>query len=372
MKTRTPKRKCFLCGGALTASPYAGFWLHPQSETCAVTVTDSLGLSVDDAFEVVDGQVYSREVAVEAAAVGVPGDIVIGGDAAGAFFSAEAAAKRMFEAAELPYLGGSSGLRGWSSISTYQRCPHLWKEKYGGGVRARGDAPASASLEIGSLLHLFLAIHYSQRIDPQYPIDPEGAKRFLSLVPVTPEYLEEAWRLFDGHRAYYGAEEWMTPLAVEELAVDPRTGFSCRWDLVFRIDAPHDDMLPGVWVCNHKSASRNDFVGREEWRNDGQVFGEIDLYQQLGYHRKWGPLRGNLINRIIKTNVPQYQRLQVMPIKAVLREHRKSLQVWSAQMDLAAATGVYPRARAACVTRYHGLCELFDVCAGGDVDGDAA
>lgn len=377
MRTRAPKRTCVLCRVALTSSPYDGIWLHPDVTTCRVRVTDNLGISADDAYVIEGGQLYASEAtaatATEPVAVGgavFTTDGVVMFDQTSAWFSADVGAKRLFDQIEQPYLGGSSGLRGWSSISTYQKCPHLWKLKYGGGSRtlARGDEPGPQALEIGSLVHLFLAIHYSQRINPLYPCDPEQAKRFLELVPVTPAYLEEAWRLFDGHRAYYGDESWMKPLAVEEQVVDPRTGFSCRWDLVFEVPEPYETLLPGVYVCNHKTGSANTLVGREEWRNDGQIFGEIDLYDQLGYHRRWGALRGAYINRIIKTKTPQYQRIFVQPSKGVLKEHRKSLAVWTAQMEVAAATGNYPRARAACVTRYQGLCEQFDNCAGSTGD----
>jgi hypothetical protein len=369
MKTRSPKRKCLLCGGALLASPYATLWLHPQSDTCTVAVTDGIGISVDDTYEVIDGQVYGRDGTPSEASAIAPGSFIVGNPGDGAFFGADAAIKLLFESAELPFLGGMSGARGWSSISTFQKCPYLWKSKYGGKkADDENSAPKAPALEIGTLVHHFLAVHYMQRIDPQYPIDPESARRFLELAPVTPEFIQEAWRLFDGYRAYYGDESWMTPLAVEHLAMDPRTGFSCRWDLVFRVDAPYESWLPGTYVLDFKTSSANTFVGQEEWRNDGQIFGEIDLYEQLGFHRRWGALRGAVVSRIIKTKVPQYHMVLVRPSKAVLKDHRKSLGVWTAQMDLAAATGNYVKSRAACVTRYMGLCEMFDHCAGGEID----
>lgn len=373
MRTRAPKRTCVLCRVALTSSTYDGLWLHPDVDTCRVRVTDNLGISVDDQYVVEAGQLYATATEASAAPVEfggavftTDGEVIF--DTASAFFSADTGAKRLFDQIEQPFLGGASGPRGWSSVSTFQRCPHLWKSKYGGGPRKFGEQPGPPALEIGSLTHLFLSIHYMQRINPLYPCDPEQAKRFLQLVPVTPNFIEEAWRLFDGHRAYYGDESWMRPLAVEEQAVDPRSGFSCRWDLVFEVIEPYETLLPGVYVCNHKTGSANTLVSREEWRNDGQIFGEIDLYEQLGYHRRWGALRGAIVNRIVKTKAPQYQRIFVQPTKSVLKSHRKSLAIWSAAMATAEATGNFPQARAACVTRYQGLCELFDECAGSTGD----
>ena len=158
----------------------------------------------------------------------------------------------------------------------------------------------------------------------------------------------------------------MTPLAVEHLAADPRDGVSCRWDLVFRIDRPFMGQLPGVYVCNTKTASDKGKTTLEQWHNDGQILGEVDLYSRLKYEKLWGPLRGACINLVIKTKVPQYHRTWVSPSKAVLRSHRYERGIWIAQMELAAATGLYPRSRAPCVTKWRGLCELFDHCAGAD------
>ncbi len=137
-------------------------------------------------------------------------------------------------------------------------------------------------------------------------------------------------------------------------------------DLVFRVEKPHENLLPGVFCVNHKTASDNGMVTREQWKNDGQILGEIDLYERLGYHKKWGQLRGACINLIIKTKSPQYTRSYVYPARGILRDHRKGLKIWSAAMDMAEATGIYPRARAACVTKFRGFCELHEHCAGAD------
>ncbi len=370
------KPKCVLCGAALVDSSTDGFLLHTDVAGCEVVITDRLGVCVDDVYELIDGQVYERLVMavttpapVDFSGVVYSDGVPVAGHDASAFLSADAGARRLFDSINRPYLGGSSGSRGWSSVSTFQKCPYLWQVKYRGAKSLYNpDVPGPEALEIGSLTHLFLAIHYSQRIDPTYPVDPYAARRFLSLAPVTPAYLEAAWQLFDGYLAYWGDEAWMTPLAVEELAVDPRSGFSCRWDLIFRVDAPFENMLPGIYVCNSKTAGDNSAVTRDQWKNDGQILGEIDLYQRLGYHRRFGPLRAACVNILIKTKVPQYTRSLVIPSKPILRDHHNSLRVWDAQMRLAEATGNYPRSRASCITRYRGFCELFDHCAGADGD----
>lgn len=376
MRAKKDKPKvCLLCGAVLTVTDWPTVFIHPKGDVCAVRVTNALGLSVDDLYFVADddGQVYMREEAVEETPVfGGPdltGGLIYDPSEGSAFLSADGGARRLFENAGLPFLGGMSGLRGWSSIGAYQTCPYLWKMKYGGGSKdvVNPDTPKSESLEVGTLLHLFTALHYQRIIDPAYSITPEDAVRFLRHVLVTPAYLDLAWALFEAYRIEYQDElEWMTPLAVEHLAADPRDGVSCRWDLVFRVDRPFGGQLPGVYVCNTKTARDKGKTTLEQWHNDGQILGEVDLYTKLKYEKLWGPLRGACINLVIKTKTPQFHRTWVSPSKSVLRNHRYERAIWMAQMELAAATGLYPRARASCVTKWHGLCELFDHCAGAD------
>lgn len=384
--TRTTKKSrgggkgpvCALCQAALVASPYPDLFLHTDSPGCSVVLTDALGVCVDDTYELVDGEIYQREAPVAAPNVPVSfgGAMFIDGVAVSAtpegsgYVAVDFATRKLFESINKPVLGGSSGARGWSSISTFQRCRYLWKNQYGSGKSVIDETqPGPDALEVGSLTHLFLAIHYLQRIDPSYPIDPEAAKRFLELQLVTPAVINQAWELFDGYRAYWGTEDWMRPLAVEELVVDPRTGFSCRWDLVFEVTKPFENLLPGVYVSDHKTASKNDMVTRDQWQNDGQILGNVDLYNRLGYRKRFGPLRGACINLLIKTKVPQYLRSIVLPQKRVLSDHHKSLKIWDAEMRVAEALGSYPRSRASCVTRYHGFCPLFHHCAGVEDDG---
>lgn len=319
-----------------------------------------MGISVDDEYEIVDGEIYQR--APDGAVT--PTDQAPASDSA--FMGIDAASDLLFTSVGLPKLGGISSTRGWSSISAFQRCRYLWKQKYADRKPLVGPGPAA--LEIGSITHLLLAVRYSQRIHKDYPISVEDTVEFLRKAPVTPAFVDESWRLYDAYVGHWRDEAWMTPLAVEELAVDPRTGFSCRWDLVFRVDKPFENLLPGVYVCNTKTSSDAGMTTRERWRNDGQILGEIDLYRQLKYEKRWGELRAACINLIVKTKVPQFMRFWVLPNNAVLRDHHKSLKIWSAEMDQAIATNVFPKSRSSCVNQYRMLCEMFDECAGGTSD----
>lgn len=367
-----PKPKlCILCKSPLAKTEWPTLFLHPTDGTCTVRVANALGMSVDDLYFVdpADNALCARVPEDGEATFGAPAGegLIYDPSAESAFLSADAGIRRMFEIAGLPMLGGMSGPRGWSSISTFQRCRYLWLSKYGNAPVVDESVPRFEALEVGTLTHLFVALHYQVIIDPKYPLTADDAVKFLREAMVTPGYIDQAWALFEGYRYEYQDElSWMTPLAVEHLAVDPRDNASCRWDLVFRIDQPYQGLLPGVYVANTKTAGRNDLATREQWKNDGQILGEIDLYDRLRFEKLWGPRRGACINLIIKTKAPQYLRTWVNPSKGVLRNYRKDRAVWVAEMELAAATGMYPRSRASCVTQYHTLCELFDHCAGAD------
>jgi len=266
-KTRTPKKRCVLCKVALTPTESPEIWLHPVDEStdCGVRVTDALGLSADDTYFLADdGQVYLTDeaaaaadaVAAEQVAVQVgTGPIYVIGEEAppseSAWVSSKTATAQLFAAAGVEALGGMSGLHGWSSLSTFQRCQHLWNIRYG-SRRPRADVPQSEVLEVGDITHVLLAIRYMRMMLPDYPLDPPGAIEFLRAALITPAHLDEAVRIFAAYEMFYGDEDYLTVLAVEHECVDPRTGRSCRWDLVIRIERPFEGLLPGVYLVNHK------------------------------------------------------------------------------------------------------------------------
>lgn len=383
MGTRVKKPRCVLCTATLSPTESADIWLHAASDMCGVRVSDANGVSADDTYFLADdGQVYLTDAAFEAqqaAEAMVAADpqnqpvFVIGHGAPpaeSAWTSSKLAAQRLFESHGLEPLGGMSGARGWSSISMFQRCPHLWNINYGPrGRRNRSqpDKPSGEALEIGDLTHTLLAIYYQRIITPNYPIEPLAAVEFLKAQSVTPLHIDEAVRLFTAYLNWWDDEHtYMTPLAVEHLVVDPKTGRSCRWDLVIRLDRPYEGLLPGVYLTNHKTTSRDTSTVRTKWRNDGQIIGEWDLYHALHYDRRWGAARGVMVNLLFRNKDIKCDRVWAVPPKEVVRDHQRTTSYWSAQMEVAKTSGYFPRARAACETKFGGLCEEFNNCAGLD------
>jgi len=264
---------------------------------------------------------------------------------------------RIFESYGMPRLGGASG-RGWSSYAALQRCMYLYKMRYVVEGRVRGRAPRY--LDMGSTVHTLLALHYLQMMTPG-PLTPDVLREELLASNVSAQMVMDSWRLYEAYASYYD-NDYLTPLAVERLA-EGDEGVTCRYDLLARVEEARPGVVPGVFVCEHKTSSRFDQSTLEGWKNDGEVIGQIMVYQQANLAEIYGPLQGVIVNILGKQKVPQFTRV-VVPVQAWQSEaHAHDLRMWRALEQMARVTNAWPRSRAGCVGRY-GLCELFDHCAG--------
>lgn len=270
MSGSTSKKKaaplCVLCQQAIEPSTAPGLWLHVTASTCGNVITDGFGVSLDETYELIDGEIFERDLViadppkapdqppekVEVALDGgtfklhlpVVSDVVLPKNFADfnlsvaltTYTNHEEAINMMFDDFKVPKLGGASGDLGWSSFYSFQRCPYLWKRNYLDGERF-DNTNLPMPLIVGSLLHLFLALRYQIQIDLVYPINPDSAFEELKQRNVHLEALREAWRLFETYRLFYESEtKFLTPLAVEYHTVDPRTKESCRYDLIATVN----------------------------------------------------------------------------------------------------------------------------------------
>lgn len=398
-KARAPARRkgpiCVLCDSKLEPSPLEGVLAHPVVTFCSVRLTDDVGISIDEIYELGDDGVVYELLSEEEAAkrdaetaeamvfaepsatpvevsiddlLGIGSDFVIMLDEKSPYLSAEAALSRIFTEAGVPRLGGASGDRGWSSFSTYQKCPHLWKTRYQDTDRGLvQDNPKSPSLEIGTIVHAFQAIMLAKKMDIGYPLEPEQVRDQMLMMLVTPEYVHEGWRVFRAYLAYY-THDAFEPLAVEHLLVDPRTRQSCRIDALMWLEESEAGFPRGAYIFDFKTAARFDFATLNGWKNDGEIIGLFDLYERTKAHKRFGKLQGIIVDIIGKQKVPNFHRTFVNPSRGLIKDHRKSLQIWSAAIETSVATGVFPRARAACVGRYGFLCDEYDRCTQEQVD----
>lgn len=348
---------CLFCGLRARSTSDEQIFLHAPSD-CTVRVLDRYGSSLDHLFEVEGDTIYIKEIDPT---VFTPVRV---------FTPIEVAMNAMFDLYGLPRLGGSSGVDGWSSTSSYQRCPYAWARDQG----LRG-APQMAQLSVsdysgrsvGSLVHGLLSVYYSQRIDLAYPLSPELLFEGVKLRGIDPAVAVEAHRLYRAYVTFYKHER-LTPLFVEYLLVASNPRRSCRNDLIALVegDPAHP---PGLYIVDHKTASRFDELTLTCWENEGGIIQQVDVFEAaLPDHpalQSYGPLQGVIVNLIGKQKAPELYRAYVHPTAFQVDQHRRDLPVWRAQRDLALALGVFPRARAGCATRF-GKCDHWDHCRGDE------
>lgn len=332
------KSNCLLCDVPLEPRE-DGTQAHPEVDDCLVRFTDAWGVAIEPVAPAVTPAAFE------------PIDITF-------FPFVDDVLAEIFEAAGVPRLGGVSSGRGWSSFQNFQRCPYLWHRRY-----VLKAPPVflveSPSLAIGSLIHTFLAVHYVRMIDAQYPLTPEEiyeqARR-----KANPKFVEEGWRVFAGYRLFY-QNEAIQPLAIEHDLKDPRSGESCRYDLVAYYSESLVGRPAGTYIVEHKSASRFDEATLDGWGNDGEVIGEVALWKRLGLDYRFGRLRGVIVNLLGKQKTPQYHRTWVAPESWQIDGHLDDLRRWEGLIQLSRSTGSFPRARAGCIGRY-GKCDYWDHC----------
>lgn len=287
----------------------------------------------------------------------------------GAIVDAEAVIEQAFVQLNIPRLGGASG-RGWSRWATLQRCPYLHYQKYFAPAEQRLSVGAGFARTVGSLMHVFHALHYwpdqdmvtkDGQVIP--PVTPEDYRDVVLALGGIADACAEAWRLYEAYR-FRWENDYLVPLAVELHAADPVTRDTCRYDLVARVDEPQETITPGNWIVELKTASRFDESTLEGWRNDGEVMGELMLWEPAGLVDKYGPLEGVIINLVGKQKIPQFMRIPIPIATWRTQSHRRDLDMWKSIEELFRTTNRWPRSRSNCTTKY-GLCEMFDWCGTG-------
>lgn len=332
-----------LCEAPLEAQP-DGRQRHPETDDCDVRLTDAWGVAIAEAK--VDDVVHEPPEQIDIKTYPFVDEVLA----------------ELFAKAAVPRLGGVSSGRGWSSISHFQRCPYAWNRRYR-QQKKPWFLVESPSLAIGTMIHTFLASYYTLMIEPDFELTPEViyevTKRFAN-----PAFVEEAWRVFVAYRLYYSLEV-IQPLAIEYDLKDPRTGESCRFDLIAFFREAIDGRTPGTYVLEHKSASRFDSDTLDGWPNDGEVIGQVALWKRLGLDLRFGKLQGVIVNILGKHKVPQFHRTTVSPESWQIEAHLDDLRRWEGLIQLSVSTNSFPRARNGCLNRF-GRCDYFDHCATGE------
>ena len=341
------RTRCLLCNAELEPDIARRRQLHPDVPDCDVIYTDGFGVAIE-----LEDQPAATVAPVVRPDDGTEIDIQL-------FTPADQALGEVFTAFGHERLGGVSSGRGWSSFSKWQRCPWLWKRTY------IDQAPPTIFVEsparaVGHLLHAFLALFYVGKMDPAFHnLTPEIMYERVKQ-RANPELVAEAWRVFQAYTLYYSYER-MTPLAAEYDLRDPRTGESCRYDLITYFEDELPGLLPGTYIMEHKSAGRFDRDTIEGWANDGEILGQVMLWKRLGLDKRFGELRGVIVNILGKQDEPKFHRTIVAPTSWQIEQHEADLRRWEGLIQLARSTDSFPRARNGCIGRW-GRCDYWDEC----------
>lgn len=355
---------CLLCQRELTSTTSPQLFLHDAAEDCLVRVTDGHGISVDHKFVVDGDEILFRDSDPEPDpepeyADDEAVDLV-------QFYPLEAAMPRLFHEHGLERLGGRSTGSGWTNIGLFQKCPYAWKLRY---LTPRvpqnfGIVVEIEPLAIGSLVHTYLAVYYMRMIVHDYPLTPEEINVRVREWGCNPKIYEEAWRLFNGYALFYQHEDIM-PLAVEFNLRDPRNNDSCRFDLIAFFPKDRPGMLAGTYGIEHKTAAKFDANTLEGWRGDGEVLGQTLLWERLHLDKKFGPLRGVMVNILGKQKEPQFHRTIVAPSALTIQQHHEDLRNWNGKIAHAKAINDFPHSRNNCI-RGFSRCEHWDHCNSGE------
>jgi hypothetical protein len=345
------RNRCLLCGLELEAVEHHGVQRHPVVDTCRVTMTDAWGVALtdDEAAAVavmIDEPPAPLEPEIGTFDLHPPVEFVL---------------DRLFDGHGFARLGGASTGKGWSSFATAQRCLYAWRKRYVDKVKPEifGE---SAYRAIGTLIHTFLALFYANQINEYATITPEICRDRL-LSQANPVLVNEGWRVFNAYRLYYLYDD-LQPLAIEYDLKDPRTGESCRYDGIFFAPRSKPGRLAGTYLMEHKSSGRFDWDTIDGWANDGEVIGEAALWKLLGLDKRFGALRGVIVNLLGKQKEPKFHRTTIAPQSILIDSHFDDLRRWDGLLKLCKSSNNFPRSRANCINRW-GRCDWYEHCATG-------
>ena len=148
------------------------------------------------------------------------------------------------------------------------------------------------------------------------------------------------------------------------------------WDRVSHVlvsgrSVMYDLTVPGVhnFVANgivtHNTSARFTMDLLQGWHNDGEILGQIMVWKQAKLDKKYGKLRGTIVNIVGKQKKPQFERV-IVPAQAWhVREHTQDLQLWNLYQQLCRTTNSWPKARNNCISKF-GMCDLFTHCSTND------
>lgn len=225
-------------------------------------------------------------------------------------------------------MASSGSPYGWSRYKTWLTCGLRasldWEARERQAELGLDEALEDDALGVGTLLHKMLELYYGRAEATEAPV-------------AAPEALAEATRLYTAYiedplRADLGAVlgvEKTLPCEPNEPDFELRVAalatqlalpvkLTCRSDLVVRLSqddcdriykAREAEVTPGIWIVDHKTASRRSNDAELIWRTDTQMALNFVLWN----NSQPEPCQGVLVNVIYKYKVPKFETFVVKP-----------------------------------------------------------
>lgn len=262
---------------------------------------------------------------------------------------------------KLPFVISKGSGRGWSYFSAIERCPRLYYEKYVAKPK-KGEEQVPEQLrdgrDVGSVGHALLSLAYST----EGPT-PMELHLWLQAQNANPEVIWEAWRLLEAYYSNY-QNDYLWPIAPEVTAADPKTGRSCRYDLIAEVKGTVDDGVApreGIWIVEHKFLAQFSEANLTGWDLDGELLGQAMVWKRAKLDKKYGKLRGIMVNIVGKQKVPQFSRYLVSIDTMPWKRHEKMLEHDEKDIERYKKEKFWPMRLANCIGRF-GKCDFFEKC----------
>jgi len=235
---------------------------------------------------------------------------------------------------------------------------HCWLDFFD-SRRKRSRQRETKALAIGTLVHEFLAMRYS-------------SEKVLGLVNFLNQHgweaeVSEALRLYNAYDAFYAPGDGLSSNKCKVVMVEQEMGrdrtpwglpYTCRADLV--CEAPN-----GYWIVDHKTSSSLTYEFTEGWRTDPAILGLLWCArgQSRDFFPKDLPIVGCVINGVIKTKVPQFQRI-TFSIDDRIVQAWVDMMVYKFRVEMSIAELKPVPNLKGCFGRY-GRCRIYGECLGG-------
>lgn len=239
----------------------------------------------------------------------------------------------------------------YSGANTWTSCRMKWYWNYVQNIRRKR---VSHALQVGGIVHDLIHRYY---MSEDIPTDMEAYIQEMYPSNVGPESIlvaQEALTLVGGYIQRYASEPLeviSSEMKIELERVEPMT--NQKYNIYAIVDVVARDQQKRLWRVEHKTASRMDTFYLNGLR--GGLQGGI--YHYALNQTMPEPVVGTIYNMIIKTKVPNYQRMPVL-MQNTLAE--RAIQTFDGVARQIFGGDIYPDANA-CFA-YNHECDYLPLC----------